>query len=227
MNNHEYPHIVDLSHELNEKVPTWHGGSADYTLSITRDYADCTTHTKFRAQHASFATGLGTHIDAPAHCIPGGKTVDQLNLHHFMAPLIVINVANKATESYRIPIQDILNFEKQHGIIKENSIVCFYTGWSGFWTEPKRYQKFPGLSAEAAELLATRNPYGVGIDTHSIDILAGDRFPAHEILLGHGCYIIENMHNLEKVPSTGATVVVLPLPLTGATEAPARVLALY
>ncbi len=226
MNKHKYPHIVDLSHELNEKVPTWHGGPADYTLSTTIDYADCTTHTKFRAQRTSFATGLGTHIDAPAHCIPGGKTIDQLDPHCFMAPLVVINVANKATESYQIPAQDILDFEEQYGIIKENSIICFYTGWSHLWADPARYQRFPGLSAEAAELLTLRNPYGVGIDTHSVDILVGDRFFAHEILLGHGCYIIENMNNLEKIPPTGATGIILPLPLTAATEAPARVIAL-
>ena len=217
---------ISLSHPLHPAVPTWHGNPADYTLTITVDYKDCATRTKFRAQKISMATGLGTHIDAPAHCIPGGKTIDQIDQHRLIAPLIVIDVSPKATKSYRIAQEDILEFEAKHGFLPQHSLICFYTGWSQLWKQPAAYQHFPGLSADAATLLVERNPYGIGIDTHSVDILEGDYFPAHEIILGHGCYIVENMNNLERIPATGATAIVAPLIIADATESPAHIIAI-
>lgn len=223
---HTIQRTIQLSHLLHPSVPTWHGNPADYELKITVDYADCATRPQFRAQKISMATGLGTHIDAPAHCIPGGKTVDQIDPLNFVAPLIVIDVSHNATSGYRVTADDILRFEQRYGIISPHSLICLYTGWSQFWTEPKKYQFFPGLSAEAATLLIERQPYGVGIDTHSVDVLEGDHFPAHEIILGSGCYIVENMNNLEKVPAVGATALVAPLMMAGAVEAPTQVIAL-
>jgi len=218
--------VIPLSHLLHGQVPTWHGKPAEYELATVTDYHQCTTHTKFRAQRVSFATGLSTHIDAPAHCIPGGKTVDQLNPVHFVAPLVVIDVSGKAAAFYQVSATDILAFEHTHGRIEKHALICFHTGWSAFWTDHQKYQTFPALSAEAATLLVSRNPRGIGIDTHSVDILKGDRFPAHEIILGHGCYIIENMTNLDKVPSIGARAIVAPLMIKGPVEAPAHVIAL-
>ncbi|MDQ5890795.1 MAG: hypothetical protein QG604_669 [Candidatus Dependentiae bacterium] len=184
---------------------------------------------RFRAQRVSLSTGLGTHIDAPAHCVPGGKTVDQIAFSRFFAPIVVINVADKAHDTYIISAADILAFEKEHGPIGAYHHVFFHTGWSRHWTTPEHYQNechFPTLSPEAARLIVARQPYSVGIDTTSVDRPGGNQYPAHEILLQNDCYIIENLTSLDKVPATGAMGLMLPLILVGAVEGPARVIAI-
>ncbi|KAF8870881.1 hypothetical protein BD779DRAFT_1578461 [Infundibulicybe gibba] len=37
----------------------------------------------------------GTHIDAPSHFIPGGKTIDQIPLSLLIGPALVINLTHK------------------------------------------------------------------------------------------------------------------------------------
>ena len=81
---------VDLTHTISSDAPTWEG-DCGFSHDIMLDYASCTTPVKFRVQTINMVAGLGTHIDAPAHCIPGGnKRIGafmfiwflQLNKHH-------------------------------------------------------------------------------------------------------------------------------------------------
>ncbi len=48
----------------------------------------------------------------------------------------------------------------------------------------------------------------------------------HSFVLGAGKYGITQLANLEKLPPTGAVIVVAPLKLVGGTGSPARVIAL-
>ena len=70
---------LDLTHLLSKDIPSW-DGSCGFKLSIETDYKDCTPPNLFRSQHIQTRAGMGTHMDAPAHCIPGGKTIDTLEL---------------------------------------------------------------------------------------------------------------------------------------------------
>lgn len=72
--------------------------------------------------------GIGTHIDAPSHCISGAVTVEQMPLDTLIAPVIVIDVHEKMTANYKILDDDIILFEKKYGEIHENSFIAFYAG---------------------------------------------------------------------------------------------------
>ena len=67
---------------------------------------------------------------------------------------------------------------------------------------------FPSVSASVADLLISRNVVGIGIDTLGPD-LPSSGFPVHQAILGAGKYIVENIANLEKMPRTGAYVMIL------------------
>jgi hypothetical protein len=56
--------------------------------------------------------GIGTHIDAPAHCIPGAKTVDELYLNDLIAPCVVIDISKQAHAEYQCLPADMHVFEK-------------------------------------------------------------------------------------------------------------------
>ncbi|MBM3886830.1 cyclase family protein [Candidatus Dependentiae bacterium] len=219
--------LIDLSHTLTPEIPAWdqHCG---FNLSNTLDYTDCATQTKFRVQSLSMNAGIGTHIDAPAHCFPGGQTIAEIPLEKLLTPCVVIDVSHKAHAAYKISVNDIKNFETQHSIISTDTLVIIRTGWEQYWHEPSRYHnnwQFPSVSQETAQYLVDKNIVGLGIDTLSPDILESD-YPVHRLMLGVGNYIIENVANSSKLPATGAYTLALPLKIQGGTEAPIRFIGL-
>lgn len=67
--------INDLNHTLHPKIPTW-DGSCGFEHSIDHVY-DPNAICQFRIHKLNFKkAGVGTHMDAPAHCVPGGITID-------------------------------------------------------------------------------------------------------------------------------------------------------
>lgn len=224
----KFPYLlIDLAHTLDENTPSWDGESA-FTASVVLDYAHCPGPSKFRVQKIDMMAGIGTHIDSPAHCIPGGLTVDQMPLSQLISPCVVIDVSRQAHESYKISCQDIEAFEAIHGTIPKDTFVMMKTGWARFWMNPEQYRNnhlFPSVSEEAAALLLSRNISGLGIDTLSPD-RPEDDYPVHQILLSAGKYLVENVANLEHLPSVGSLVMVIPMKIKNGTEAPVRLIGL-
>jgi kynurenine formamidase len=86
---------------------------------------------------------------------------------------------------------------------------------------------FPGVSPEAAEwLMKERKVVGLAVDTLSLDHGPSKDFKVHRAWLPSGRWGLENVANLDKVPASGATLVVGVAKVKGATGAPARLIAL-
>ncbi|MES2212306.1 MAG: cyclase family protein [Pseudomonadota bacterium] len=217
--------IIDLTHTLEPHIPTW-SGDCGFNHHLVHDY-DLAVQVPFRGCSMEMYAGIGTHLDAPAHCVPGGATVDQLLLSDLVAPCVVIDVSQSAHERYSLSVADIAEFERQHGMIQAGCFVFVHTGWSKFWSQPEHYRNnlvFPAVSAEAAQVLLEREVVGLGIDTLSPD-RAEDGFPVHGLFLGAGKYLVENATNLEQLSVIGSYVLVLPIKIKGGTEAPIRLIA--
>ena len=220
--------LIDLTHTLHADIPHWGTGCA-FHHTIGLDYKDCPGDVKFKVCNLTMHAGIGTHMDAPAHCFPDGKTIDKMPLSELIVPCVMIDVSDKAHETYNVSRDDIIAFETQHGTIPQNSCVLIYTGWEQHWNNPEKYRNnliFPSISVKAAELLVSRNIIGIGIDTLSPD-RANDGFPVHNILLGAGKYIIENVANAKALTPTGAYVMALPIKIQDGTEAPIRLVGMY
>lgn len=187
----------------------------------------------FRVQQVKMHAGVGTHIDAPSHRIQGGLSTAEISLENLIAPACIIDVSKKASAEYEISIQDIEEYEKVYGIISPGSLVIGYTGWSRFWSDSIKYRnidakgqmRFPAFSKKAAELLLCREIVGIAIDTLSPDCLEST-FPVHELLLGAGKYIIENIADCKEMPPQGAYIIALPLKAEDSTESPIRIIGL-
>ncbi len=218
---------IDLTHTIKPIIPTW-DGSCGFSMVKKVDYDQCSGVDKFRVQQFSMAAGIGTHMDAPAHCIEGSPTIDMLNLGQLIVPCVVIDVSAQADAQFSLNTANIMAFEQQYGPIKSGSFVIIYTGWDQYWNDPARYRNnlvFPSISPEAANLLLQRNILGIGIDTLSPD-RPDNGFPVHRIILGAGKYIVENIAHAKQLPATGSTVVILPIKVDGATECPVRMVGL-
>lgn len=219
--------IIDLTHTLAPNIPAW-DIDCGFKHTTKLDYDDCDTEVKFRVQQIQMDAGIGTHIDAPAHCIQGGMTIDQIPLQMLGVPCAVIDVSEHMNERYRVSVADIQAFEAQHGTIPEGTLVLIRTGWEQFWQHPEKYRNdllFPSVSREAAELLLNRQVVGLGIDTLSPDCPVNG-YTVHQLFLGAGKYLIENVAHLAHLPPTGSFVLALPIKIKEGTEAPVRLVAL-
>ncbi len=219
--------VIDLTHTLHEDVPTW-DGSCGFEMEINTDYKDCTPPDLFRTQKIQMKGGIGTHMDAPAHCFPDTKTIAEFEMENLVTDCVVIDVSSVADENYLAMPEVVENFEKEHGKIKENSFVIFYTGWDKNWETKEKYingHKFPSVHEGTAKLLLERGVVGLGIDTLSADTGANG-FPVHRVILGAGKYLVENVANAKSLPPTGSKILVLPIKIKDATEAPVRLVAL-
>lgn len=219
--------LIDLTHSLSSNIPFW-DGSCGFNLDQKSSDDGLKDGINFTLQSFNMAGGIGTHIDAPLHCIEKGAAIDQIDLAQLFVPCVVIDVSKKAHTNYLVSPEDIKTFENQYGKITKNSLVFFRTGWERFWYQPKQYHNewiFPSLARSTAEILLERGIVGIGIDTLSPDTLASG-FPVHQLILGTGKYIIENVANLAKMPPINAWCIALPIKVENGSESPARVVGL-
>lgn len=219
--------LIDLTHVLDSTIPTWNGGCG-FNHDVNIDYSDCQGEDKFRVMKMSMHAGIGTHMDAPSHCIPGGLCIHDLTVDQLCMPCVVIDVSARSHERYSLSPHDIVDFENMHGPIIQGACVMVHTGWSRLWDTPASYHNhhvFPSVSCEAAEMFLARGVKALGIDTLSPD-RPENGFGVHKAFLGAGKILIENVANLDRMPPTGSWVMILPLKVKGGTEAPARVVGL-
>lgn len=219
--------LIELTHVLTKDSPCWEGGCgfAHETLS---DYSDDTTEVTFKVQTLRMHAGIGTHIDAPAHCIPNGKTIDALQLNELLAPCVVIDVSPIAHPTFSLSVNDITRFENNYGLIAKGTFVIVYTGWDEYWPTAEKYRNnliFPSVSKEVAMLLLKRDIIGLGIDTLSPDT-ADSGYPVHQAMLSAGKYLIENIANAKAMPPVGGFTLALPIRIKDITEAPTRFIGL-
>lgn len=183
----------------------------------------------------------GTHFDAPLHFAQGGRSIEQITVNELTGPAIVVDVSLQSAKNrdYLVNIDDLLNWEKQHGSIPEQSIVLLHTGFGKYWNDHEKYTgtlksgaagveelHFPGLGPEAALWLVNeRKIKAVGIDTPSIDFGQSKDFRTHRTLCGNNITAYENIANLAQVPATGSYIVAAPMKIKGGSGAPLRLLA--
>jgi kynurenine formamidase len=219
--------LIDLTHTLDSSIPTWNGGCG-FHHDLHIDYADCPGPDQFRVMKVRMHAGIGTHMDAPSHCIAGGKCIPDFEVNDLIMPCVVIDVSGQAHERSSVLPEDITAFESVYGTISQGSCVMIRTGWEKFWHSPEKYHNqhvFPSVSEEAAHYLLERGVVALGIDTLSPD-RPEDGFKVHQAFLGNGKILIENVANLDKMPPSGSYVMALPIKIQEGTEAPIRLVGL-
>jgi kynurenine formamidase len=183
---------------------------------------------------------LGTHIDAPAHRIKGGRYLPEIPFEQYwMVQAAVINIAGKcaANADYELTVKDLTLWEKRNGRIPEGAWIVVNTGWYKKASDPVAFFNadasgtwhFPGVGKEAAAFLVEeRDIKGVGLDVTSVDCgknISTGTSTVHVILLGAGILVVENLINLDELPTKGAFLSISPLLVETASGGPVRVIA--
>jgi kynurenine formamidase len=231
--------IVDLSHAYGASTIYWPTSPTKFTLETLA--AGKTEAGYFYASNTLCTPEHGgTHFDAPFHFSESGLTVDKVPLEQLIAPAVVIDVTPKASadRDYRLTADDLLAFEKMHGQIARGSIILLRTGWSRHWPNVKAYLgddtpndasrlSFPSYGSDAARLLLEeRGVAALGIDTASIDYGRSTDFQVHRLAAARNVPGLENLNNLDQLPSRGALLIALPMKIEGGSGGPLRAVAL-
>lgn len=209
--------VLDLTHDLTETMPVYPGTEPPRITQATTIARE-----GFAEKRISLYSHTGTHMDAPAHMVAGARTLDAFEAAHFVGPGAVLDVS-----SCREGTIGVEWIEPHAERLRGLSFVLLRSGWSKRWGQPSYFEGFPVLTEEAARLLCTLGLHGIGLDMLSVDPVASQDFPIHNLLLRQGYVIVENLTNLEALDPAPFLFSCLPLKIPAADGSPVRAVALY
>ncbi len=200
--------IYDLSFPFSSDMPYFNGDpkpEIEQYKSIEKD--------GYNIKNIHIGTHTGTHIDAPAHFIQNGKTIDRFFIQDLSGPATCIEYSQDKK----------LNLPKIR-----YPILLLYTGYDLDWYNFETFDNFPYLKKEHAKLLVKYNVKLVGIDSPSIDKYGSKKFEAHHILLGKNIPVIENLNSkiLKNLVDKSFYLFAIPLQIKEGDASPARIIAL-
>lgn len=238
-NDWENGQWVDLTYDYSEETLYWPTSS---TFQMDTVFVGITDGGFYYESFAfSSAEHGGTHLDAPIHFYPDRNTVEELELDRLTGRAVVINVTDKVAQNrdYQFEVDDLLNWETEHGPIPDGSILLFYTGMGQYWPDAEAYLgtelkgeegvanlSFPGIHPETASwIVENRNIKAVGLDTPSLDYGQSVLFESHQILFEQNIPGFENVANMDQLPPYGAYIIALPMKIKDGSGAPLRIVA--
>ena len=170
------------------------------------------------------STHAGTHIDSPAHMKPGVLTIDKAPLDRMWGEAIWLDFAHKkAGDEISLPdLQKTLEAAKLE--IKPQLIVLFHTGISRLWGTPAYKDSIVGIHIDAVTWMLDNGVKVYGMDWQSPD-LDMVKLPNHQLLGKREHHHIENLRNIDQIPTQRFTFFGLPLNLENATASPIRAVA--
>ena len=159
----------------------------------------------------------GTHVDAPAHFIEGGRTISETPLNALVGRARVVRVADDVRE---------IGAEQVTSLVPEGAErVLFKTRNSAFWSSSRGSfrEDFTYITPAGARALVERGVRLVGIDYLSVEKFRSETFETHTTLLARGVVIVEGL-DLGAVGEGEYELVCLPLKIAGGAGdgAPAR-----
>jgi len=201
--------FVDLSHPISEEMSTY---PSDPDISIVREkeiHLDRTLLHRF-----TMGTHTGTHLDAPAHIISGGKTLDDFPLSSFTGKTVKVDL-NSISELDKVD-------EKVDGIIFDSS-------WYRKFKEPEIYfgSDRPEIPKDLVKKVMEMGIKYFGCDLPSVDVSGSKDKPIHNALLGANIIVYESLTNLNQLPLlTPFQFYGFPLPFVGLDGSPVRAVAI-
>jgi kynurenine formamidase len=225
--------FVDLTHRFGPNTPVWSGfGQAKFRPAFDPKTGRPYTIPKdgFRTTYYQLVGQYGTHVDPPAHFAPHGITMDRIPLKRMILRLVVLDDTPylKRDPNHAFSVADLKAWERKHGRVPAGAFAALRTDMYKDWTrDPKRFkrQPFPAWSFAVVKFLFEKR--GVtAIGHEAMDTDTTPKMLSETWLLKHGHYQIEVMANLDKVPPTGALIVVTWPKVKNGLGFPARVFAI-
>jgi kynurenine formamidase len=207
--------MVDLTHAFGPETPVWAGfGQAKFSPAADPKTREPYTIPKdgFRATYYEMVGQYGTHVDPPAHFAENGITMDQIPLKQMILRLVVLDDTPYLDKdpNHAFSVDDLKAWEHRHGRVPQGAFAALRTDMYKDWeSNPERFkrQPFPAWSLDTIKYLYEKRDV-TATGHESMDTDTTDKMDSETYILQHGHFQIEVMANLDKVPPTGALIVV-------------------
>jgi len=208
--------FYDLSHPWGLGQPCW-----PYFEDVKIERLHNMSKSGVLTQKITTVMHSGTHIDAPAHVVPGTAFMDEVPLPYFFGTGVVVSIPKKKWEV--ITPEDLENARPK---IREGDIVIVNTGWHKYYGDNQHYYGYsPGFYKAAGEWFVKKKVKMIGSDTQALDhpleyyettgrtVLEDfpEWEPCHQAILSHGICGFENIGgDIDKVTGKRVTFAAFP-----------------
>lgn len=184
--------IYDLSKPVDASSPCYPGDTPFSSRWISEG--------EVFTSEVTFTPHVGTHVDAPLHFARSRKGIGEAPLEIFVGPCRVIRVNRKSRTVEDADVPPMKGEER----------VLFAMNDAD-----------QGLSPELCRRLVSEGVKLVGTSSASVDPEPTEIYPAHEVLLQAGIYLLENL-SLEGVPEGRYELHAAPLRWSETEASPVR-----
>jgi len=215
------PRFIELSHEIVPGMKTY-PGLPEPTVDVVVDYD--ASRERYQNQAEFYIANLhlcgntGTYVDSPRHRYRDGTDLAGLPLERLAnLPVLVVDAtqAGRAIGSDHFRTLDLAG-----------DAILVRTDFSNHWGTEAYFRDNPFITAEASDLLVSKRPAFVGIDSLNIDDTGDPSRPAHTRLLRAGIPVCEHLTNLKALPTSGARLHAVPIAWVGGATFPVRAYAI-
>ena len=219
-----FSRVVFLSHANNPvRTPVFPG---DPAFSLTTTF---TVHDDgFYLQYIKEGEHTGTHYSAPCHFHVAARCADQLDAGDFVLPAVVVDVRARVHENvdFEVSVAYLKKWQRRHGPFPKNGAVLLWTGCDRWWGPrigkdvPTYYNcgsadgrfRQPGFSRAAVRWLIDKGVLAkrgaLGTDTFGPDPGSDQTFFETFLTLRNHRFTLENLTNLDAMPTTGGWIVI-------------------
>ena len=203
--------IIDITAPVSPASVTWPGDEPPSQEFISHtDRGDPNTVSLWE-----LGAHTGTHADARMHFIPGGWTMEALELARCVGPCRVVDLTHLEGHVSRADLEAAAVAGQARVLLKTRNSELGLLGHEGF------VEDYAAISREAAEYLVEIGVETVGVDYLSVEPFEDKEFNTHHTLLGADVVILEGLV-LAAVEPGEYFLACLPLKLAGSDGSPAR-----
>jgi kynurenine formamidase len=176
----------------------------------------------FDAHRFTLSTILGTYLEASAHLLPNGETIDQVAPERFIRPACVIQLPDLQPRQ-AISAQDL---QSAGPVPQPGEAVLVATGWDRRWNRPGFVEDGPFFKLDAMQWLLDHGAAIIGADLPSFDNPRAPEgvvrllFDAGRLLLAP----LINLRDAARLNTPHPWLVALPLKIKGVCGTPCRAL---
>jgi arylformamidase len=208
--------IIDVSAPMHAGMPVY-PGDPEVAIDVVST-ASAEAPGRATLERYSASTHAGTHVDAPAHVVPGGLAVDELPIELLCGPARVVDLERAGRAIDADALRGLGGLDA--------TVVRLLLRTCGPATGPASGfdHDYAHLTVDAAEYLRARTAVRLlGIDSPSVEPPRNDALEVHRVLLAIDppIVIVEGLE-LGHVAAGDYELLCLPIRLRGASGAPAR-----
>lgn len=222
--------LYDLSPMVTPETPHW-PGDQDFTQVQRWRIADGSS---VNVATMTTSAHIGSHIDAPAHVIDGGPTIDSIPLDACIGACLLVDVTDLIDRTLSphapapasairariatLPAASAATRQDDAASVGgiERILLRHRSAPGSAWLTDS-----PGIDPEFVTWFAEQGGCLLGIDLDSFDPLTSQVLPAHHAAISGGVVMLEGLA-LAAVPEGIGDLAALPIAWAGADAAPVR-----